>query len=123
MSINDGGNSITQTFGFSPSVEVNPLTGNISCAGAFVNDSSHGYDVSTTGAPIYNLDTNNCTDYAMDIFNQTGNTLPDTNGTWIVGGGSNPGNLGQDIRNLNNTNVTTNSNGGTAPASTNAGGC
>jgi len=48
MSINDGGNTITQTFGFYPSVAVNPLTGNIQCAGQFVNDFSHPYDVSTT---------------------------------------------------------------------------
>jgi len=57
------------------------------------------------------------------IFNQTGNTLPDTNGSWPEGGGNNPGNLDQDIRNLNNANITTNPNGGTAPDSNNSGGC
>ena len=43
--------------------------------------------------------------------------LPDSRGSWIGGGGSNPGNLGQDIRDLNNGNLAVNTNGGTADLS------
>ena len=65
----------------------------------------------------YHLDTYNCTDFAIDLGNLAGMNLPESNGTWPGGGGSNPGTLGKHIRNLNTSNnVPTNTTGGGAPA-------
>ena len=104
-------------------------------AGAWVDDGNHDYDVSasidlthtqftslisnlqTFGSPTYNLNTLNCTDAALLTGNSIGMNLPDTNGTWIGGGGSNPGNLGQDIRGLSSSNLTINTTSGTAALS------
>lgn len=70
--------------------------------------------------PTYNLNTYNCTDFAIDIGNLAGLNLPDCYGSWALGlgGGSNPGALGQHIRNNINTggNTTKNTNSGTAPS-------
>ena len=60
----------------------------------------------------YHLDTYNCTDFAIDIGNLGGLSLPPSNGTWPGGGGSNPGTLGQHIRSLSSG---TNTTGGKAP--------
>ena len=48
----------------------------------------------------YHLDDYNCTDFALDCAKVSGNELPDTQGSWALGtgGGSNPGDLGEDIR-------------------------
>lgn len=53
--------------------------------------------------PTYNLNTYNCTDFALGFFNSWSFdlTIPDTEGSWIGGSGSNPGNLGEDLRTLN----------------------
>lgn len=71
----------------------------------------------------YHLDNYNCTDFAIEIGNLGGLNLPEANGSWIGGGGSNPGTLGQYLRNLppnNNTTVNTN-NGNGVPNLTNQG--
>jgi hypothetical protein len=49
----------------------------------------------------YNLNSANCTDFVIQVL-QTGAgiTLPDTQGNWPMGGGSNPGDFGEDLRNL-----------------------
>jgi len=53
----------------------------------------------------------------LKIFLKFPLSFPDTDGEWTsgpflgnipLGSGSNPGNLGQDIRNLNNPNITVN---------------
>ncbi|MCL1658564.1 MULTISPECIES: hypothetical protein [Elizabethkingia] len=49
---------------------------------------------------------------------KAGISLPKTSGNWPGGGGSNPGNLGQDLRNLNNSSVQKNTSGGNAPKNT-----
>ncbi len=46
----------------------------------------------------YHLDNYNCTDFALGCAASSGNPLPDTFGEWPGGGGSNPGDLGEDIR-------------------------
>ncbi|RKE90999.1 hypothetical protein [Ichthyenterobacterium magnum] len=65
----------------------------------------------------YNLNTYNCTDFAIDAGNLGGLNLPASNGVWLGGNGSNPGTLGMYIRSATTTNNTIiNTNGGTAPA-------
>ena len=133
LEMNSAGNTINQTIGYYPSAGVDPTNPEI--AGALVDDGNHDYDVSvstnlthtqftslisniqTFGTPTYNLNTLNCTDAALQVGNSIGMNLPDTNGTWIGGGGSNPGNLGQDIRGLSSNNLTINTTSGTATLS------
>jgi len=133
LEMNSAGNTINQTIGYYPSAGVDPINPEI--AGAWVDDGNHDYDVSvstnlthtqftslisniqTFGTPTYNLNTLNCTDAALQIGNSVGINLPDTNGTWIGGGGSNPGNLGQDIRGLSSSDLTINTTSGTATLS------
>ncbi|WP_321319863.1 hypothetical protein [Labilibaculum sp.] len=98
------------------------------------NDEGHDYDVSISmniakdklgiilnyikNPPlVYNLDTYNCTDFAIDVANKCGMNLPDTEGTWPNGSGTNPGCLGQDIRNMSTTDIISiDPVGGKAPA-------
>lgn len=48
----------------------------------------------------YDLNTYNCTDFAIAIGNLAGLNLSDSYGSWPGGGGSNPGQLGQNIRTM-----------------------
>ncbi|MFY9374777.1 MAG: hypothetical protein WAQ74_00560, partial [Kiritimatiellia bacterium] len=48
----------------------------------------------------YNLNTHNCTDAGIQAGAAAGVRVPDTSGSWIGGGGSNPGDLGEDLRAL-----------------------
>lgn len=130
--------SITRILGFYPAGGVNPFT-SPSANSALHNNENHEFDVSLTtdisasqlssivGSiknfnPTYNLNTYNCTDFGLEMANSLGLNIPDTNGTWPGGGGSNPGNLGQDIRGLSTgTGVTKDMGGGNAPS--NNGGC
>lgn len=98
---------------------VNPYT-SPSDASILVDDSGHAYDVkieitvnhtqltniinlASQYNSTYNLNSYNCTDFGMSISNAAGFALPGTQGTWPGGGGSNPGDLGQDIRSLTST--------------------
>ncbi|RZK69163.1 MAG: hypothetical protein EOO92_22285 [Pedobacter sp.] len=109
-------NGIVRVVGFYPSAAVNPFT-SPSASPAFINDSGHPYDVKlsltlnatqlsdviskiTNYSTQYNLNTNNCSDFAQQVSAAGGVNLPNTNGSWPGGGGTNPGNLGQDIRNM-----------------------
>ncbi|WP_336719081.1 RHS repeat-associated core domain-containing protein [Chryseobacterium mucoviscidosis] len=49
----------------------------------------------------YDLNTNNCTDFVINAASSAGINLPKTKGTWPNGEGSNPGDLGQDMRQQN----------------------
>ena len=89
--------------------------------GSFQDDSEHKYDVSKTynlsqenfinllvevvrkDGETFNLNTNNCTDVALKILQQAGIKINATKGKWefygfSVGGGNNPGDLGEDLR-------------------------
>ncbi len=122
---NEDGTVTEATIGFYPSEAVNPVSGEIETDGAFYDDSGHPSDVSKTmevtadefnaaldfmdsqdGAK-YNLDKNNCTDFGLNTANATGQKLTDTQGTWQGGGGSNPGDLGQDLRGTAGTTTST----------------
>ena len=48
----------------------------------------------------YNLSEFNCTDFVIEAANAAGIKLPDTQGSWPFGRGSNPGDLGEDLRNF-----------------------
>ena len=64
----------------------------------------------------YDLNTYNCTDFGIEIGNLGGLNLPNCNGTWPGGSGSNPGTLGEYIRNMSpSSNTTVNTDGGEAP--------
>ncbi|WP_418124385.1 hypothetical protein ACNFU2_06960 [Chryseobacterium sp. PTM-20240506] len=49
----------------------------------------------------YDLNTNNCTDFVINCAAAGGINLPRTKGTWPNGGGTNPGDLGEDLRKQN----------------------
>ncbi len=135
VAIQQGG--VTRVFGFYPGSGVNPM--NPSASSVLVDDSGHAYHVSieiTVNASqltnvintaigytgTYNLNSYNCTDFGIGIAAAAGVTLPDTYGSWPGGGGSNPGNLGQDLRSLTPLQSTSvNTTGGTAPS--NSGTC
>lgn len=124
------GQEFTRVWGFYPNSFVTPLNPN--SPGVFVNNETHFYDVSltTTISPsqtyaiisdamdntggTYNLNTNNCTDYAIHVMELAGIFINPHSGTWPGGGGFNPGDLGEDIRDLNNPNYTIDRSGGVA---------
>ena len=108
--------SIRRVFGYYPETTVTPSL-SPSDPAVFGNDQSHIFDVSLAvnispnqllniigycnNAPsTYNLNNYNCSDFAIAIGNLGGLNLPDSYGTWNGGGGSNPGQLGQNIRTM-----------------------
>lgn len=117
------------------------MPGNDTGQGVLGNDTNQPYNVRVTTSitpsqllniknyiinhanSTYNLNTYNCTDFAIEIGNLGGLPLPDSYGTWNGGGGSNPGALGQHIRNMSGPNIAINSTLGSsyfsAPQSTN----
>ncbi len=124
ISIRQGG--IRRVLGFNVTESLYPPITK-SCPGSFTNDSGHQFDVSISlninstqltnlinytlanSTATYNLDTFNCTDFGMNAIKLTGITLPTAYGTYQtdvsgivvqVGAGDNPGQLGQNIRNL-----------------------
>ncbi len=73
-------------------------------------------DISINHEGTYNLNTYNCTDFAIEIGNLGGIILPESNGSWPGGSGSNPGTLGLyliDNPSVGNVNTTS----GNAPIS------
>lgn len=135
IGITQGG--VTRIIGYYPSDSVSPA--DPSEASSLHDNSGDSFDVSITVNltpqqlssvlnaiknynPNYNLNTFNCTDFGLTLFNDLGFNIPDTTGSWPGGGGSNPGNLGQDLRNWQlPSGATRNSTGGNAPS--NSGTC
>lgn len=130
VSIQQNGN--TSVFGFYPSTDnIYPLF-NETDPSAMGNDSNDYYDVSlsvtVSGSSLqqivnysinypntYDLDNFNCSDFGINVGNIAGMNLPDSYGSWPGGGGSNPGTLGQHIRNKAlSGNMVRNVNGGNA---------
>lgn len=120
LSENDQGNITTRNVGFYPSTLVIPTTSGAYSQGALNNDQSHTFDISLTvnvssnqfysvlnyvslgnnPGYDYNLSTNNCTTFAINAMAAGGVSLPSTNGSWPGGSGNDPGDLGEDIRNM-----------------------
>lgn len=140
ISITQG--NITRYIGFYPSTGINPYSSDPSSQRSIIKDENHSYDVSLTMNNVsgnklmnlinfiqtspgtYNLNDYNCTDFAVDCMYQVGISLYSSQGTWPGGGGDNPGNLGQDVRNLQITNfpnISKNTTGGTSGS--NSGNC
>ncbi|MFV0604767.1 MAG: chitin binding peritrophin-A domain-containing protein [Niabella sp.] len=135
--VKSNGTSITRVLGFYPSKGVNPI--NPSSNGSFIDDGGHHFDVSLTttvnkatfssaintlklGPEVYNLNSNNCTTFCIDLLNALGISLPKTSGSWPLDSGANPGDLGEDIRTIPlGSNQTRNTSGGSA--SENKGSC
>jgi hypothetical protein len=47
--------------------------------------------------PEYDLNENNCADWVIGVLAEIGIKVPDTQGSWPLGGGTNPGDLGEDL--------------------------
>ncbi|QMU63051.1 MAG: hypothetical protein GKR88_01370 [Flavobacteriaceae bacterium] len=117
--------SINQTIGFYPDPDNIPSISSPSTGGRFYDNEQHYYDVSVSSEldsiqfssvinglrnfsnSLYNLNSLNCTDIGIQSALNGGITLPDTTGSWGnfllgQGAGSNPGDLGEDIRDMAN---------------------
>lgn len=116
ISIQQG--NITRVLGFYPSQGVSPFSP--SEKSVLVEDASHPYDINVeitvTAAQLksvinlakaapknYNLNTYNCTDFGSQISAAAGFSIKNTDGAWPGGGGSNPGDFGQDLRAMSST--------------------
>jgi hypothetical protein len=118
--------TITRNVGFYPATSVSPRTP--AAPGQLSNDALHGYDISltisTTNSQFFNmlnfveqgsglqydLNSNNCTSFALHTLYAGDIYLYSTIGTWPGGLGNDPGDLGEDIRSLNlSSNMTRNS--------------
>lgn len=113
------GSTTVRNIGFYPNGDVHPFKP--SAPGFVNNDQDRGFDVrltiSMTSSQFftvleyvnqaafwqYNLNTNNCTTFVLNALHGAGFNVPATWGTWINGGGYNPGDLGQDIREMEAT--------------------
>lgn len=120
LSENDQGNIITRNVGFYPTGIVAPLGSFQSSQGLLNDDDAHPYNISlainVTSAQFfgilsyvslgnnpgyyYNINTNNCTTFVLNAFGTNGIQLPATIGTWAGGSGNDPGDLGEDIRQM-----------------------
>ena len=113
---NFGTYSIVRNVGFYPQTNVYPWAA--SAQGAFGDDDGHSYNISLTATVdngqffnilnyvsqgnspgyLYNLNTNNCTTFAINALSAGNVILPSTKSSWPDGGfGNDPGDLGEDI--------------------------
>jgi hypothetical protein len=109
--------SIVRNVGFYPKTNVTPSSP--SAASAFGDDDGHPYDISLTitvdngqffnilnyisesGSTPYNLNTDNCTTFAIQACLAGNIELPNTKASWPDGGfGNDPGDLGEDFRSM-----------------------
>ena len=119
---NKDGSIITRNVGFSPTSDVDAFISGQS-QGALDNDESHSYDISgsfiltipqlffnmlsyvsqgDSPSYMYNLSSNNCTTFSINVLAQGHIYVPSTIGYWPNGIGNDPGDLGEDLR-TNNT--------------------
>lgn len=91
---------------FDVSISIEISSSQLNAIMNYITNNNNGYD-------LYDY---NCTDFALDIAELGGLNLPDTYSSYGTKGGSNPGCLGQDIRNMNLPNgASRNITGGTSP--------
>jgi hypothetical protein len=114
-----GSTTITRNIGFYPSRNVNPVSA--SAQGWLNNNEKSPYNISATFTVTnaafttmlnsvargndpgfnYNLNSENCTTFALQTLASGGIFLPSTIGSWPGGMGNNPGDLGEDLRQMN----------------------
>jgi hypothetical protein len=130
-------NGITtrRALGLYPSTSANPLSP--TAPGCLNDDGSHIFTVSLTlnltgsqfmnilnfcaagNFTTYNLNSNNCTTWALSSLNAGGINIFTTTGFWPLGSGDDPGDLGQDIRSLTlSSNMSRSVTAGNAPSNT-----
>lgn len=128
VKINTDGTKVEATIGFYPSSAVDPRAPEV--GGMIQSDTGHGAEVQATreithkqffdalkyvennGSNTYNLNTYNCTDFGIEVAEATGWNVSSQRGTWPFGGGHNPGDLGEDLKEDHNGQVTSNTTGG-----------
>jgi hypothetical protein len=122
------GETIVRNIGYYPSEIVHPVSP--SSPGEAHTD-TRPYDVSltvevtwgqfmgivsalqSTSEAEYNLNSNNCTHFALNACSNNGISLPQTVGNWWGGSGLNPSDLGEDIRAMTlSSNMTRDTDGG-----------
>lgn len=110
----ENGAESTMVFGLYPGESVTPFSPNTERA--IVTDEAHPFDIglsmdincdqfnsvlneaSNIENADYNLNSNNCTDFALNLVQLVNPNIPDTKGVWGAGAGSNPADLGEDLR-------------------------
>ena len=117
VSVQDTDTGTIVTLGFYPVGSVNPFY-NRQVSGVVQSDRGHCYEVkkefiltdaqytaaknqmrnALLNPPTYNLNTFNCTDWVEAVARTAGQNIPDTHGFWPGGEGSNPGDLGEELR-------------------------
>lgn len=85
------GQDDTYTGGYDVSVTFTVSQGQFTSVLRYISDHAPGN---------YNLNEFNCMDFALGAMQAAGINLPDNYTQWPLGGGSNPGRLGQDLRNM-----------------------
>ncbi|HVM87907.1 MAG TPA: hypothetical protein VMT76_06940 [Puia sp.] len=111
-----GDGTIQRNVGFYPADDVTPISP--SAPGQLNNDNAHSYNISLTvkldnsqffnmlsfvggnNNPTYNLNNNNCTSFALHTLEAGDVYILSSYGKWAGGGGYDPGDLGEDIRNM-----------------------
>jgi hypothetical protein len=117
---------IVRNVGFYPAIKTTPFDDG-GVQGVLNNDDGHEYDISggftvtsgdlffnilsyvMTGNDIgyqYNINSNNCTTFAIDALAAGHIYVPSTTGYWVGGLGNDPGDLGEDLRNSTITGMT-----------------
>lgn len=116
---NNGGTIITRNVGFYPATFVSPTPPKYASTQGMLNDDEdHSYNVSLTINNLsstqfqailnyvsmgnntgfsYDINSNNCSTFAISAVGAGGIALPATKGTWPNGSGDDPGDLGEDI--------------------------
>ena len=115
---NKDGSTAEITVGFYPSKEVDPMKPEVK--GMLIHDKGHAAEVKATkkvthdqffkavkyiedqGSATYNLNTYNCTDFGICVAGAAGWNISSQRGKWPFGGGHNPGDLGEDLKDDHN---------------------
>jgi hypothetical protein len=108
--------TVQRNVGFYPADYVTPVSP--SDPGQLNNDNGHNYNISLTvtldnsqffnmlnyvsaaNSSVYNLNNNNCTSFALRTLAAGNVDISTSFGTWAGGGGYDPGDLGEDIRQM-----------------------
>lgn len=130
VEVTDGNTGTTVTHGLYPTGGVKPNSPET--GGMVKDDTGHDWDVKyeipvtkaeyekiikkieedKKNPPDYNLNDNNCTDWALCLLDEINKGIDSKEGTWRGGGGHNPGDIGEDLIPLGGTRNPTPGGGG-----------